>query len=95
MYPVKRTYWFDIYKVCYEFLFLTFNVELRLTCLINSFFCALSLFYALDLLYAYSSLLLICFQNIDKIPQVTCPVLIIHVSVSPTEFFLSSENSTW
>jgi hypothetical protein len=25
MYPVKRTYWFDIYKVCYKFLFLTFN----------------------------------------------------------------------
>lgn len=21
MYPVKRTYWFDIYKVCYPFLF--------------------------------------------------------------------------
>uniref|UniRef100_C6JRN0 Serine aminopeptidase S33 domain-containing protein n=1 Tax=Sorghum bicolor TaxID=4558 RepID=C6JRN0_SORBI len=36
MYPVKRTYWFDIYK------------------------------------------------NIDKIPQVTCPVLIIHIDHAPT-----------
>ncbi|XP_028091228.1 alpha/beta hydrolase domain-containing protein 17C-like [Camellia sinensis] len=40
MYPVKRTYWFDIYK------------------------------------------------NIDKIPYVNCPVLIIHVSMQFSTFYL-------
>jgi len=27
MYPVKRTYWFDIYKVCYDLLLTAFNIE--------------------------------------------------------------------
>ncbi|XP_024516092.1 alpha/beta hydrolase domain-containing protein 17B-like [Selaginella moellendorffii] len=55
MYPVKRTYWFDIYKVLCCFLF--------------------SLFPARKL----RSLLFFVFaQNIDKIGQVNCPVLVIH-----------------
>ena len=37
----------------------------------------------------------IFFQNIDKIPQVTCPVLIIHVSVSSSYIFLSFWNFIW
>ncbi|CAN1845717.1 Alpha/beta hydrolase domain-containing protein 17C [Linum perenne] len=46
MYPVKRSYWFDIYK------------------------------------------------NIDKIPQVKCPVLIIHVSVWNFNFFLCIQGTS-
>jgi len=44
MYPVKRTYWFDIYKVCCHLLIASFNIELSypllyLRCLI---FCCYS-----------------------------------------------------
>lgn len=63
MYAVKRTYWFDIYKVEQSRVY-------HLHC------------YLVKLLIC----LFICFvffmlQNIDKIPHVNCPVLIIHVSV--------------
>lgn len=62
MYPVKRTYWFDIYKVkLYFIIYLTLS----------------------DNHHAYSFLTR-CYidfaQNIDKIPLVKCPVLVIHVS---------------
>ena len=60
MYPVKRTYWFDIYKV--------------LPLLIPD----------CSSVSGFWMLTLICFllvQNIDKIPFVNCPVLVIHVSI--------------
>jgi len=67
LYPVKRTYWFDIYKVIFGVL-IPLNI-----CLI---LCA-------------STYVTFSFQNIDKIGMVTCPVLVIHVSIiSPLQFFL-------
>lgn len=63
MYPVKRTFWFDIYKVFpFVFSFWLCNVLLK--------FCALFIHGCFFLL-----------QNIDKIPLVNCPVLVIHVSI--------------
>ena len=66
MYPVKRTYWFDIYKVSYIFstdsIFYVF-----LNCI--AFFCKKK-----------CNFFFISLQNIDKIPLVHCPILVIHVS---------------
>lgn len=69
MYPVKRTYWFDIYKVKF---FVSWLFLLPL------------LFLLKDMILFTMSLSLIFLnfvQNIDKIPLVRCPVLVIHVSV--------------
>jgi hypothetical protein len=66
MYPVKRTFWFDIYKVftLNTFLNCSFVVLHEITC---------SLF-----IKRHPFLFLL--QNIDKIPLVNSPVLVIHVS---------------
>lgn len=58
MYPVKHTYWFDIYKVYFPNLYI-------LSFMIFSF---------------RHNEYPIVLQNIDKIPLVNCPVLVIHVS---------------
>lgn len=63
MYPVKRTYWFDIYKV---------NAYLSITDTYSSIWSS----------FWYQFIQQDCWflQNIDKIPSVKCPVLVIHVS---------------
>ena len=57
MYAVKKTYWFDIYKVTRK----------------NYFHFFFNLSHSPHVCVFY-------LQNIDKIPYVDCPVLIIHVS---------------
>jgi dipeptidyl aminopeptidase/acylaminoacyl peptidase len=59
MYPVKHTYWFDIYKV-------------------------INLHFFNPFLYLPASDFVLYLQNIDKVPLVRCPVLVIHVSVLPS-----------
>lgn len=76
MYPVKRTYWFDIYKVDFYFYFYAelYNLNVELFTIFQNltsqmFFC------------------LFAVQNIDKIPLVKCPVLVIHVSIFQFLYF--------
>lgn len=69
MYPVKRTYWFDIYKVK-KIHFCMFSLYIYIY--------MPHLLLLLKLSFLSSSFVMM--QNIDKIPLVNCPVLIIHVS---------------
>ena len=64
LYPVKVTLWFDIFKASLEH-----------NNLISSLLFQNSVYFIILI-----SLTFICLQNIDKIKQVDCPVLVIHVS---------------
>jgi hypothetical protein len=73
MYSVKKTYFFDIYKVCFAIEVSKINnLQLYLLRLIS-----------------------FSFQNIDKIPHVKCPVLVIHVSsfIYPCAIIIVNPNS--
>nr|GMC61185.1 protein ABHD17B [Ipomoea batatas] len=72
LYPVKMTFWFDIFKV-------------------SKFFDIHLFFLKFGKRYFVFEMLNFSFQNIDKIRQVNCPVLVIHVRtslISLLSFFL-------
>lgn len=80
MYPVKRSYWFDIYKV--NICFLVF---------LNIMSYVLKSIHASAKPLNMASLKFV--QNVDKIPLVKCPTLVIHVSIIVLYLvFLNYEN---
>lgn len=66
LYPVKMTFWFDIFKVSFD------QAGFLISCLFLYYLFSVS--FVLKFSFSY-------FQNIDKIPKVNCPVLVIHVSI--------------
>lgn len=90
MYPVKRTYWFDIYKVRNFLLICPYNYiktsyyspPWHIECPKKLTFIVFCIFKKKYFAYpVFEHAFVGVLQNIDKIPLVKCPVLVIHVSI--------------